>query len=240
MPYMKGKRRSRKRKSEYRSKKKRKQSRSRSRSRRRRRSMASVSIPGVMMPDTCYTTLVFHSTYIGPIIAGDTDLYNFAGNGLTFPDLGVSATQTPGGFDQFMQFYQKYEVIWSSISFTITNESDVNPFRITLVPQEVLTPPGITTASEQRYTKEMTVGVATNSNSTRTIRGLMNTRKMKGRSTADQKFLGTLIANPVELWYWQVYIKGLRVYVDSNEDIIFSCRVKLRYRVKFSERELAL
>lgn len=207
--------------------------RRRRKKRHRKRSTQILRVPGVIMPDSAIVTLKFNNNYVEA--PGDDDqTFNLVGNGLFDPDLTKSAGR-PGGFSQWLAFFEKYEVISSHCYIQITNFVN-NPMRISLTPKLEPTFTGTISSQEQRYVKSMTVGIPNNSTSTRSLSSSMNTRKLYGRNTDSVNFLGSSTSNPANLWYWQFNALGMKTTSSPDTDLSYSFMTTISYRVKFSKR----
>lgn len=203
--------------------------------RKRNRQRSSVRIPGLIMPDTAYVKLRYNNEYRFESTL-DNHRFVFVGNGVYDPDLTLS-TARPGGFDQWMAFYDSYEVIGSRITLKCTNMI-ARPFIITLIPKNFNSSTGINSILEQRYSKYRIMGVPNNSNSTETLSSYMKTRKIIGRQDNSINFLGNITNNPSHAWYWQIEIEGMETAVPPAINLKLVLRVTITFDVKFSNRNL--
>lgn len=202
--------------------------------RRKKQNPNYVRVPGTIMPDTAYVSLRYQEQLVHKPVEVD-ELISFYGNALFDPDLTAGSGQ-PAGFPQWMGFFFKYQVVYSKIQVTVTNFID-QPMRISVQPK--FTTGGSTINSgEQRYNRQMTIGVPENAQSTRTMTNSMNTRKLFGSSVAEQSYEGTISTNPTTTWVWS--IRASAIGIPLLQDLNYSLTVKILYRVKFSERRFAL
>lgn len=227
--------------------KKRRKPTKKKRKRPNRSRQSSISVPGVIMPDSAYATLKFQGQYVAePTNPPDANPHTFnmqwSGNSVYKPDVSFTpSTGQPGGFDQWMKFFLRFEVIKSSIVLNVTNCKNANtvssPFRMNLTSHNTTNFFSFDNAAEQRYSKTITVGEDRNANSVRTMRATMSTRKAIGRTTADEDYQGSLSASPAIQWYWQAQCEGLATPFPPLTNLAFAVVVNITYYVKFSKRQ---
>jgi hypothetical protein len=154
-------------------------------------------------------------------------------NGLYDPDISGTGHQ-PRGFDQWMAFYQRYQVTDSMIKVDLANGSDT-PLIVCIVPSlEVFGSALIFSATEQPYAVYKQMAGQQGGESQLTVQSVQNLRKFEGRATTSQAFIGSTTANPANLRRWNVVI-GSPDGVD-----IGNCTglITVDYIVDFSRRQI--
>lgn len=197
---------------------------------------------GIAIPDRTVAHLRYVDRFSHDGIG--TDFMNWAlrGNGAYDPDPVIS-TQATSGFNQYAQFYSKYRVISSKVTWQFTNNfksADYDgdtPVEVVLWPSNEYVSPfnaNIIQSDEQRYRKLRIV----NNNTGRTTATIVNnisTAKMlggKGASTRDS--VTSLVFNiPAELWFWNFMVRQ----PDSKSlNGTFNSMITVDYTVEFFER----
>ncbi len=210
----------------------------RKRKRKRRKRGSVIRVPGLIMCDTAYTTLRYSQNFIVIGVASVEHL-TFAGNGLADPGL-THSSQQPGGFSQWMAFFERYEVISSKFSLKATNLIS-RPYCLTLTPKNINTSTGADSTIEQRYSRNKIVGNIANASSTRSMYNKMNTRKLVGRPVSSVNFTGSSTMNPTAEWYWKVVMDSIEPDPGGGIPLVNTdIRVAITYYVKFSKRNYAI
>lgn len=193
------------------------------------------------MPDKAYATLKFQMHYELPGPPANVLFEYWSGNSLFSPEQpatpppSIGTGQQPGGFLQWMKFFEKYTVLGSTMRCHVTNLS-ANPFRVSITPSFALQNLDTIFTGEQRYTSQSTVGSQENKNSVRMIKGSMGTRKLEGRSVDGEAYSGTKTTSPSKQWYWLFCAQGLKPWASSADDLLMSVVVNVTYKVEFSRR----
>ena len=180
------------------------------------------------MPDMLITKL----KYVGNIseIASASYSYKFAINGLYDPDLsGVG--QQPMGFDQFMAFYERYEVRSSKITCMVSQNGAVE-FSLIIYPSNDSTSLDAGDAQEQPYATKRVVSNNT-SQSTVYLKNYITVKKLEGRNLNSVNFTGTNSANPSNVRYWHIIARSL----DNISNMDWYGRVELIYYCRFYKRK---
>lgn len=178
------------------------------------------------MPDLLITKLKYRTKVAALSIP--TDNKTFAINGLFDPDISGTGHQ-PLAFDQFMSFYGRYEVKASKISAQILlNSNSQDPQFVAIYPS-LLNAPFSTvsdTIMEQPYVKWKYVNQTANVDRAY-IKNYISVKKLNGRSTASESFIGNLATNPANTFYWQILLHnedGNNLTADINVVITYYCR----------------
>lgn len=174
------------------------------------------------MPDTAFVK--FKWRYYVNWVSGVGDSYilnNFRGNSLYDPDQTGVGDQ-PTGFDQWMNFYDHYDVQGSKIKLTIDNKqysAGVTPplsMIVTIFPSTGYYDPTVigTQPPDKQpmaFSKILAPYNSGNSYSRVKMRGYMTTNKMYGRrgTMEDEDFHAALNTNPAKQWYWNVVLQEI-------------------------------
>lgn len=145
-------------------------------------------------------------------------------NGLYDPDITGTGTQ-PNGFDQFMAFYERYEVRASKIIYWLSNNGTVQ-CQAVLYPSHDSVAVGVNTGSEQPYAKRIMLA-GKDSQPSKVFTNYITVKKLEGRAIDSVNFTGTSSSNPTSLKYWQFAIisndaiSNLDVF--TKQTIIYYC-----------------
>ncbi len=201
--------------------------------RRRRNARNKLTVykfPGVSsVPDMLITKLKYSDqlTLGNNVTPSFTNVFTL--NGLFDVDI-TNVGHQPMGFDQFMRFYDRYEVRASKIMVQITNQ-EVIETTVSVYPSETITPAaGINDAVEQNYGKNITIA-SNESGGTKILRNYMTIRKLEGRQINSANFTGTATSNPTSTRYW--ILQGSSI--DGN-NIDIALHLNLIYYVRFYKR----
>ncbi len=151
-------------------------------------------------------------------------------NGLYDPNISGSGHQ-PMGFDQWISFYARYEVLGSSMNATVLNDTSVS-FRASLYPSTSSTPLSAGDAREQPYALTRYVGHAAGGNGMVIFKKYMSMRKLEGRNTDSVNYTGNSAANPTDTNYWILNAAAL----DGVSMTTAFLDINLVYYVKFYDR----
>ena len=187
-----------------------------------------------LLPDQMYVKLKYvdRIAYVDQSIP--TVTVTFAANGLFDVDLSNIGHQ-PLGYDQWSNFYQKYEVLASAIKCNIiAGSGSGNAVRqeITLYPSSQNTVVDLASAREQPFVKHryMSGGQL---NFLQQIKQYITIKKLEARNTASINFSGSTGqagtgTNPTNLKYWHIRVNTL----DVTENVNCYLDVQITYYVK--------
>lgn len=170
---------------------------------------------------------------------GNIEKYNFRANSIFDPNETGTGNQ-PLGRDQWAAFFNRYQVMGSSISaeFSPRETADGSGTVFGIVPVDFTTSiTGISQAIEQPYSKHYSCPAKPQS--AKTLKSYMSTKKLKGISgdvTLDDRLAAQNGTNPLEQWYWQLFV----ISSDSLNSAIVDVVVSLTFNVRlFDRKELA-
>ncbi len=182
-----------------------------------------------VMPDTMYLKMKYVETHF--FTAGIGSSQNYALNDVRDPDITGLGHQ-PLGFDQWMAFYQFFEVLGSQIKLKGLNESNTVSWQIACYPAIQTPSLTISAAKEQPYVSYRFQAGAATGNQIMRMRKYMSVRKLEGRSTASINFTGTASSSPSSLRFWVIQIAS----VNQASTINVQLDVELTYYVKLFRR----
>ncbi len=211
---------------------KRRTSRRRRRKPRRRRKMRRVIS---IVPNTKFVKLSmsFANTFTTPagsqISLGMNDMFDPTGT--------ISSAQ-PVGFDQWMNFYQKFEVMASKISVHAYQEGTTAGAVIALFPSVTSSPTVTPDASKsQPFVVWKTLAGAATGNQYARLNKYMKIRYFEGRSTASVNYTGSADASPSDKRHWiiSVFAFDLSTAINVRTDIKITYYAKLYRRINLSD-----
>lgn len=181
------------------------------------------------VPDTMFCYLKYSQDFTFVNVAG-VGQQQFVLNSLFDPN-NTGGGHQPLGFDQWSAFYNRYEVLSSSITIRAT-APDVNQVTMAVYPsinstQSVL----ISTAREQPYAKYITFSNTVDANR-RILKNWMSVAKLEGRKPYSINYTAAVTNNPVNSRFWNILIDS--VTATDVSDII--CNVVLIYKCRFFQR----
>lgn len=202
--------------------------RRRRRVKRRRRTTRVMRMPS-LIPDQVMVRLKYRETQNFTLGVGSQQLY--ALNDLFDPDI-TGVGHQPLGFDQWMAFYSNFEVMSSTIRFTVFNEGNSMGYLIGVFPS--LTIPGFaaTTGQEQPYARFKVGAGASQGDESIKFSNSMTVRKLEGRTTASVNFVGSASASPSFLRYWVIQY----IAIDGSSTLNLYCNVLVTYYAKLFRR----
>lgn len=192
----------------------------------------SVTYQKHIVPDTAYTVLKY-CTGLQMFAASAAANRVFRGNSVFDPDL-TGAGHQPVGYDQWAQFYDKYQVLASKIIVKARHTSSVNQMTMLSVQ------PKLEQTNELDYLDIVGDAYAKSclmptdsAGYYKTLTNYMSTKKMWGKkSISDEDFCAETGLNPINQWYWIVNIDD--VLSSGNQDS--EMYVEIHYYVKFYSR----
>ncbi len=140
----------------------------------------------------------------------------------------------PTGFDQWKQFYSKYQVMGSRITVIAINNSTDRAFNFAVYPSNDET--RLATYSQCALTKYATnryVSPSSGGNPRVVVSKYMTPSKIFGRSVSDTLFAADIDEDPELECFW--HIKGTDTFV-THTNVDLQWQVRLMYYVKFFNR----
>lgn len=190
-----------------------------------RKKMVILRISGVsIVPDRLLVRLKYSTQQLSAAATSVTR--RFALNGLYDPDL-TGVGHQPKAFDEWMAFYEKYEVKSSTIKFNLINRSGVE-IQACCMPS--LSSTALTTISEMQeapYARYVSLSGDDGGSATKFLMNKMNVKKLEGRNTYSVNFTGSTSANPVALQEWHLLISSADNATNYSWtyqcEIVYSC-----------------
>lgn len=185
------------------------------------------------MPQTMITTHKYSDVVsINPAI-GSVGINTFSANGLYDPNI-TGAGHQPQGFDQFMVFYNHYEVIGAKIQFTVhpSQESGGFNFGIKLDDNDGLGTSGYNTVMENSMTVFKSVPGPYQSDKGFTCTLSYSAKRFFGDRAGDRQTWGNAIMNPTDQAFFMCWIAPLTALQDLGS---IPCTVLIEYIVKWHE-----
>lgn len=192
-------------------------------------------------PDIVETQVIYYEKLH---LTGATQIYTFRANSLFDPNQTGTGTQ-PYYFDQYIATFEKYRVTACRIKLTATNISQAVPCEITFDP---ITTPFVPVDDQVPYEipRAHTTGILPAYQSLpRTITTKIATEAQIGMHPGvvyTPDYAALFSANPVELWYYQIYAwtpaTTMDVYIDVT--LIFDCEFFDRAPVTASFQQRAV
>lgn len=186
------------------------------------------------IPNEMFVTLRYVDTWSSNASTGAA-AWDLTTNGLFDPDITFVGSQ-PLSFDQWTAMYQRYLVLESCITVTLTSRAVSNSARATVVPVALSTslPGDWATASEMRLAK---TGTTTGGAEPVKIVNTVRTDKLFGvplvAVQSDDNFAATFAANPNRLGVWSIRVET------SGASDAFSLDIVVCYKARFWMPNLA-
>lgn len=197
----------------------------------RKNKLSSLRLRGVsLMPDTLFLKLKYEQVTQGATAV--TNTHRYALNGLFDPDL-TGGGHHPLGFDQWMNFYEAYEIHASKISVRILNQGLVMANAAVYPANNATVLTNYSTASEQPYSVRRSIGSSDGGHNIVTLNNYMNMEKFEGRNTDSVNYVGNVTSNPGITREWHLMISSSDVA--SNLNVAFN--TKIVYYVKLFRRQ---
>lgn len=167
------------------------------------------------------------------LTGGPTDRISCSGNGLFIVDPAEGSTRQPTGFDEYIDLYQRYEVLSCSMDMKMQNLSAISPFGVAAYPTfDITEDVQFNDATSYPYSVTKYCGVVGSGAFQVSLRNSMATRKLFGRTTASINFTGTATSNPTQLWRWIFEIFSL----DGSTVLTYRMQFNLTFTCKFFNR----
>lgn len=160
--------------------------------------------------------------------------YVFRGNSLFDPDYTATGHQ-PMGYDQLTQLYSNYIVFGSRITIKFMNLGTV-PLRCYIIPSNLSSTFTDSLIPEETPYSKRAICTSINAGGVCSITNYMTTRKMFGVSKVQDfmdNFYSATSTNPVNTWYWQVFIQSTNGSLGTN---MVSLDVQLQYYCEFDNK----
>lgn len=192
--------------------------------------ISSIKLRTQVLPDNLFLKLPYNQRL--PVFnTAILRAYSFRINSLFDPDATGIGTQ-PLGFDQWMNFYEKFEVRGSRIQVTVYNLSSTVTTEVIVYPSNSATAITATnTAIEQPYSRKM-VSAGINSRAFSRMSNYITVKKLLGRQIQSVNYTGSESANPTVSLFWHT----LAASIDGATNINIVMEVKLIYYVRLYKR----
>ena len=184
-------------------------------------------------PDQLYVKMRFRQL----INYSDSPIHSqiYSINSIYDPDVTGGPAQ-PNTYDQWSQFYSRYQVMGSSIRVRVISVNNADRYGIVVYPSNTSTPAITpTNAIEQRYAKSFLIGSATQGAQFR-LKHYCSVRKLEARQTDSVNFTGgmgsgAVGSSPTIQKYWHIIVYAL----DDTTLLDIFLEAKLMYYVKLFE-----
>jgi hypothetical protein len=150
-------------------------------------------------------------------------------NGLYDPDV-THAGHQPLGFDQWMAFYARYEVVKSTYKVSIVNASSI-PIGIAFYPSLSSSFLSYEETGEQTFSRREIVSAKGGIDKAVLVSSAVP-RKFVGRSTESVNYTGSASGNPSIVLYWQQVVESL----DGSTAVDAYTETTIDYVVKLYDR----
>lgn len=173
---------------------------------------------------------------LNPPISG-TSRHTIRGTSLYDPDFTGIGHQ-PRGFDQYMAFYEHFEVLGAKLTATFVPllPTIVQNQAIVGIMQGPLGTPALTTLTDVLESKQSRTNV-TRTMGTRplVLTSKFSSKKVFGGGMGDDARKGTDSANPAENWYFHVW--GGSTDEGSNDPTAIRVKLQIDFIAKLTERK---
>lgn len=199
-------------------------------------SKKQLSLPTIV-PDRSYIKFKY-TTYVNQVIgAGSYYQSVYRGNSLYDPDFQVGGRQ-PLGYNIWSQFYNKYCVHGAKVRVSITNIGAGTNAYVVVVPETTPSVPftNITELTMYPYSRHCVASQATGMDRSK-VKHYMSTKKIwgvhKAAVLADQNYASLTSNNPVNTWYWNIFVDtpdaAKATNVQLKIDIVYYAEMYERY-----------
>ena len=198
--------------------------RRRKRRKRYRKRMTRIGVMSIKnpstLPDSTRVKLVYNEVITMTNVSGVGN-YIFRLNSLFDPNFTGVGHQCLG-YDQWIQFYNSYEVHASSIKIRCIAK-DTNPVQLVCYPAIDSTPLSqLSTAREQPYAKHTWV-TSTTASVFNGIKNYISVKKLEGRQVLSNNYIATTSSNPANTRYWVLKCESQNQ--TDISDIYFDIRI---------------
>jgi len=205
----------------------------------RRGRMRTNNLGGRIVPDRVRVKLAVTSFVTYQFLSASF-YATYKGNDLVNPGNSTWVNQ-PAGFIDWMQFYHRFRVLGSRISFQMVNDGDVARNRAiwvciypTIISDASLFTGGFINAKAQPYARSSFVGSPTGQDRS-FVSNAIGTSKFWGSNVMfDDDFAGIVDTSPVNQWYWGIACTGLSD--GGTEFATLTLMVTISYDVIFYDR----
>ncbi len=180
-------------------------------------------------PNVKYVKLLFNPTAVFSVPSGSSAI--IAMNDLVDPGTGLTGSQ-PVGFDQWMLFYSRFEVIASRIRLQAYGEGDTTGSTFTLYPSIGVTPVSAFASKQQPYGQVKNMAGAATGNQYGQMISYLKTRTFEGRSVTSIDYTGTKTLSPENTRYWIISAFAF----DGVSTFTLNMDIHVTYYVKFYNR----
>jgi hypothetical protein len=185
----------------------------------------------LVVPDATLCKIKWTGAYnpVSAIIVDST----YVMNGLYDPDLTVPVTSQPVGFDEWMGFYERYQVLGCLIEATIYNNSTSGlPAVHALMPSVDQSPPTNPFIMMQQAHAVDGVSSGANGVPSCVLTKYMNVSSFIGRTTDSVNYTGNDAGNPTNRTYFHVMSES----ADFTRSIDITVQVEMTFDVRFYKR----
>ena len=198
--------------------------------------------PGAIVPDRLFMKMMYIDTTSNNLaIVGSTfGYFRYNANGLFDPN-PIILTGNIAGFVELSALYARYRVRGCSIRLNTMNQLD-QPVNIVIWPSNedpatLITNTYLQGICAQPYSKYRSLSAKGGSDRT-TLKGYMSTKKVVGSTSPgfEQNYAGTSLANPTDLWFWNIASYSITNTAYVAAGVPFECRVTMY--VEWYERKV--
>lgn len=179
-------------------------------------------------PNVKYVKFEYATTVIFTTAAGLA--YVVAMNDMSDPD---STGKQPTGFDQWMAFYERFEVMSSAIDVTAYCEGDTTGAVVSVYPSIESSPVTVIATKIQPFGQYKNMCGGATGNQYARIKKYMKIRYFEGRSTADPDYTGTVALAPDFERYWITTVFAFNLM----DTITVNCDIKITYYARLFRRK---
>ncbi len=194
----------------------------------RNQSISTTVVRPLIVADSTIVRLKYSDSLLN-VTGSPTDRIIVNGNGMFIVDPNFGSVRQPIGFDQYIELYQRFEVLSCTIHTKIQNMSAISPLGVAVYPTfDIGEDVQFNDASAYPYAVTKYIGVVGSGAFQTTLSQTMSTRKLFGRTTASLNFTGTDASNPSQLWRW--------IYELFSLDGITNATYRFQYNLTFTAR----
>ncbi len=157
----------------------------------------------------------------------------YAGSAMLDPNQALSGGDQPIGYEEWFQFYSRYQVFGSKIHFTCANQNTVTGMYFVWFPSTNSTQAAdYESALDIPYAKRLSIGALTSGRSVQEATTYISYKKIRGAFTQDITMEGIELADPTREFFWVCQALSHNQAALLN----YSFEVRITYYVKFFER----
>ncbi len=154
------------------------------------------------------------------------------GNDVFAPDPLHSSARQPIGFDQWVDQYERFEVLGSSISTRVVNLSSTTLVNWVVYPTYDDINLSYGDSIGQRYAKSAFSDTLGSGKASSRVYSSMGTYKLLGRRTASINFTGSELSSPSKVWDWIFEFTN-----PQGGNMLFSLQTNVTYHTLFYQRK---